>query len=300
MLRLLDIPAPAKLNLFLHVTGRRADGYHELQSVFCLIDWADTLHVERRSDGRLSRQDLGVEANTPTLPTCDLCLRAARALQAASGCPDGAHIVLEKRIPQQAGLGGGSSDAASTLLALNRLWGLHWPTERLLRLAVTLGADVPFFVGGRTAWVEGIGEQLRPIDLPAQRWVVVKPPTGVPTAAIFSAPTLKRDTPAATMSEIVADPVTRASIARATWGSNDLQSVATRLCAEVDDALQRLRGLGLQPRMTGSGSAVFAALRSADDEAALRAATWPADWLVRICNGLQEHPLAVWQKDAII
>jgi 4-diphosphocytidyl-2-C-methyl-D-erythritol kinase len=157
-----EVPAPAKLNLFLHVTGRRADGYHLLQSVFVLIDWCDTLHFERRGDGRLQRHDLG-----PALPADDLSLRAARALQQASGCSLGVDISVMKRVPWGAGLGGGSSDAASTLLALNRLWGLRWPRERLQAIAVTLGADVPFFVGGRPAFVEGIGDVLHPLPAAA-------------------------------------------------------------------------------------------------------------------------------------
>ena len=155
---LYDLPAPAKLNLFLHITGRRADGYHLLQSVFILIDWADTLHVERRDDGLLRRHDLG-----PALPADDLSLRAARALQRASGCTFGADISVLKSVPWGAGMGGGSSDAATVLLALNRLWGLDWPRARLLELATPLGADVPFFVGGDNAFVEGIGEKLTPV-----------------------------------------------------------------------------------------------------------------------------------------
>ncbi|MDP1790638.1 MAG: 4-(cytidine 5'-diphospho)-2-C-methyl-D-erythritol kinase, partial [Methylibium sp.] len=161
---LYDVPAPAKLNLFLHVTGRRDDGYHLLQSVFALIDWADTLHFERRPDGRLVRHDLAV-----TLPEDDLCLRAARLLQRESACPFGVDISIDKQVPWGAGLGGGSSDAASTLLALNRLWDLHWPRERLLSLGLQLGADVPFFLGGHNAFVEGIGERLTPLALPPTR-----------------------------------------------------------------------------------------------------------------------------------
>ena len=154
-----DLPAPAKLNLFLHVTGRRADGYHLLQSAFMLIDWCDTLHVERRAGGALSRQDLG-----PTLPADDLILRAARALQQASGCAEGAHIMVHKRIPAQAGLGGGSSDAATTLLALNRLWRLGLNRAQLARIGLALGADVPFFLHGTHGWVEGIGERIRTLQ----------------------------------------------------------------------------------------------------------------------------------------
>ncbi|MCB2020272.1 MAG: 4-(cytidine 5'-diphospho)-2-C-methyl-D-erythritol kinase, partial [Burkholderiaceae bacterium] len=155
MKALYDLPAPAKLNLFLHVIGRRADGYHLLQSAFLLIDWCDTLHVERRSDGRLARHDLGAP-----LPADDLCLRAAFALQRESGTTLGADISIDKRLPSGAGMGGGSSDAATTLLALNRLWSLGWPRSRLMALGLTLGADVPFFLGGTNAFVEGIGERL--------------------------------------------------------------------------------------------------------------------------------------------
>ncbi|MES2888342.1 MAG: 4-(cytidine 5'-diphospho)-2-C-methyl-D-erythritol kinase [Pseudomonadota bacterium] len=185
MRRLYDVPAPAKLNLFLHVVGKRPDGYHLLQSVFVLLDWHDTLHVERRLGGALSREDLG----TP-LPEDDLCLRAARQLQAASGTAWGAHLSIDKRLPSGAGLGGGSSDAASTLLALNRLWGLNWPRSRLQALALPLGADVPFFIGGQAAWVEGIGEQLTPLTLPAQHFLVVKPPEGAQTQRVFRSPLL--------------------------------------------------------------------------------------------------------------
>ena len=158
---LFDVPAPAKLNLFLHVTGRRADGYHLLQSVFMLIDWCDTLHFERRSDGHIQRHDL----STP-LPADDLIVRAARLLQSTTGTAQGADISIDKRIPAQAGMGGGSSDAASTLLALNRLWQLNLPLPRLEALGLQLGADVPFFLRGHNAWVEGVGEQITPIELP--------------------------------------------------------------------------------------------------------------------------------------
>lgn len=298
MQRLLDVPAPAKLNLFLHVTGRRADGYHELQSVFRLVDWTDTLHLEVRRDGGLSREDLRAPGDgSPPLPGDDLCLRAARALRDASGCALGAHIVLDKRIPQQAGLGGGSSDAASTLMALNRLWGLDWPRQALMRLGARLGADVPFFLGGHDAWVEGIGDRLTPVALPPARFVIVKPAAGTATAAIYQAPDLERATPAAIMQDFVAsitaDPVRP-------WGRNDLQPVAMRLCPDVSAALDRLAHLGLQPRMTGSGSAVFAVLPGDAEAAAVQAATWPEGWQIRICHGLPEHPLVGWQKDAIM
>jgi len=298
MQRLLDVPAPAKINLFLHITGRRPDGYHTLQSVFMLVDWTDTLHLEVRRDGQLSREDIQASSEgQPPLPEDDLCLRAARALQAASGCPLGAHIVLDKRIPQQAGLGGGSSDAASTLMALNRLWRLNWPRERLLDIGARLGADVPFFLGGRNAWVEGIGERLEPVELPAAQLVIVKPAAGVPTAAIFQSPDLERGTPVA----IMRDFVDSAAAGHAwQWGRNDLQPVAMRLCPDVKTAIERMTQLGLQPRMTGSGSAVFAALTGDGGTKIANATAWPAGWQMRICHGLPEHPLIGWQKDAIM
>src|ERR1700710_731851 len=193
------LPAPAKLNLFLHITGRRADGYHLLQSVFVLIDWADTLHVERRDDGLLRRHDLG-----PALPADDLSLRAARALQQATGCTFGADIWVLKTVPGGAGMGGGSSDAATVLLALNRLWNLNLPRARLLELATPLGADVPFFVGGNNAFVEGIGERLTPIEWAPHRHAVVKPAESLQTAGIFSHPGLARNTEAATLAGFVA------------------------------------------------------------------------------------------------
>ena len=172
-----DVPAPAKLNLFLHITGRRPDGYHLLQSVFMLIDWCDTLHFEKRSDGVISREDLSV-----ALPAQDLITRAASLLQKHSGCTDGAHIAVDKQIPAQAGMGGGSSDAATCLLALNRLWNLNLDLTTLEKLGLELGADVPFFLRGRNAWVEGVGEKITPIDLPPAQFWVLKPPQGINTA----------------------------------------------------------------------------------------------------------------------
>ena len=288
MLRLLDLPAPAKVNLFLHVVGRRADGYHELQSLLVPLAWHDVIHLERRRDAALSREDLRADSG---LPAEDLSLRAARALQRASGTTLGAHIVLDKRLPQQAGLGGGSSDAATVLLGLNRLWGLRWPRARLAALAATLGADVPFFLGTGPAWVEGIGERLTPLELAPRELLVVKPPAGVPTAAVFGAPDLPRATPRAAaadaLARLQADPLLR-------WGGNDLQAVAARLCPQVAQALQRLAALGLAPRMSGSGSAVFAVLPE-DAPAGLEAAErWPAGWTVWRGPTLARLPLADW------
>ncbi len=274
-----DIPAPAKLNLFLHITGQRADGYHLLQSVFMLIDWADTLHVERREQGRLSREDL-----LAPLPADDLILRAARALQAATGTPHGAHIAVEKRLPAQAGLGGGSSDAASTLLALNRLWQLGLSLEQLCAIGLQLGADVPFFLRGHNAWVEGIGESITPVELPRRHVLVVKPQAGLETRAIFSDPALKRDSIPATISGFAADQQAFLKEAR-----NDLQPVAQRLCPGVTQALEWLATLGLAGRMTGSGSAVFAWAQPD-----MRVPKAPDTLQARLCCSLEAHPLVGW------
>jgi 4-diphosphocytidyl-2-C-methyl-D-erythritol kinase len=281
MQALYDLSAPAKLNLFLHITGRRADGYHVLQSAFVLIDWADTLHLELRRDGIISREDT---ATGQDLPQDDLCVRAARALQAATGCPLGVHIRLEKRIPTQAGLGGGSSDAATCLLGLNRLWQLHKQLPTLEHIGLQLGADVPFFLRGRNAWVEGVGERITPIDLPNIAhtcFAVLKPALGLSTPAIFAHPALKRDSQSAIISGFAASPYD--------FGHNDLQPVAELLNPQVSQALDVLRSQGLTPRMTGSGSAVFAKT-SGDD--ILQAA--PTGWQQKLCSGLSEHPLVGW------
>ena len=224
MQSLYDIAAPAKLNLFLHITGRRPDGYHLLESVFILIDWCDRLHFDLRRDGLLSREDL-----TWALPTDDLTLRAGRALQKATGCTLGAHIGVSKSVPAQAGMGGGSSDAASTLLALNVLWDLQLPRAELARIGLALGADVPFFLLGKNAWVEGIGDQLTPIDVPMAQFLVAKPNAGLDTQRIFSDPDLQRNTELAIISGFAADPFG--------FGRNDLQPVAEKHCPGVGEAL---------------------------------------------------------------
>jgi len=283
-----DVPAPAKLNLFLHVVGRRADGYHLLQSLFVLIDWCDTLHFERRADARLARHDLGAP-----LPADDLCLRAARALQAASGTRFGADISIDKRLPSGAGLGGGSSDAASTLLALNRLWGLDWPRERLQPLALALGADVPFFVGGTNALVEGIGERLAPAAVPAQPFAVLKPAAGVETRAVF-----ERHRQAAQGSPAILSGSLEDAASWATGqGRNDLQAAAEGLCPDVTRALQLLQARFGNSRMTGSGSAVFAWAGTGDRPEATWPAELPAGWVGRMCRSLDAHPLAGWAAD---
>ena len=293
--RLYDVAAPAKLNLFLHVIGRRADGYHLLQSLFVLLDWCDTLHFDRRSDGHLARHDLG-----SALPAEDLCLRAARLLQEESGSSLGADISIDKQLPWGAGLGGGSSDAASTLLALNRLWGLHWPRSRLLPLALQLGADVPFFLGGRNAFVEGIGERLTPMMLRPMRFAVVKPAAGIETRALFDSPLLTRDSDPVILTGLSQD----ADLFCSGFGRNDLQHAAQAACPEVAEAAALLNTAFGNSRMTGSGSAVFAHIGSADQDievsgkppgAAIQSLLAPG-WQSRMCHSLVEHPLVGWSQ----
>jgi 4-diphosphocytidyl-2-C-methyl-D-erythritol kinase len=280
---LYDVPAPAKLNLFLHVLGRRPDGYHLLQSVFVPIDWADTLHFERRDDRRLARHDL-----TEELPEDDLCLRAARLLQEASGTPWGADISIDKQVPSGAGMGGGSSDAATVLLALNRLWGLGMTRAQLMALGARLGADVPFFLGQGPAWVEGIGERLTQIELAPMRFCVIKPTANLPTRDIFQSPLLEKHTHAATLADFLADPQG--------FGKNDLQVAAQSLSGEVAKACELLQTRFGSSRMTGSGSAVFARV-GIEDEACVGAVDLPEGWRSRRCRGLSQHPLTEWVAD---
>jgi 4-diphosphocytidyl-2-C-methyl-D-erythritol kinase len=287
--RLFDVPAPAKLNLFLHITGRRADGYHLLQSVFMLIDWCDTLHFELRHDGAISREDL----TATHLPAEDLVVRAARLLQQATGCTLGVHVGLEKRLPAEAGMGGGSSDAATCLLALNRLWGLGLNRAQLAALGLQLGADVPFFIGGRNAWVEGVGEQLTPLSLENARFVVVKPPGGASTQSIFSSPLLKRDTKPAIIQGFAAndasEPLKHSIQSILDIGHNDLQPVAQALCPDVGHCINWLQSHGLRGRMSGSGTAVFAQIRQSLD-----LSDAPGNWLVKDCKNMDAHPLLEW------
>ena len=269
-------PAPAKLNLFLHVVGRRSDGYHLLQTLFRFVDHGDTLHFSPRADGR-------VELLTPlpgVAPDDDLTVRAARLLQRETDCAQGVDIRLEKRLPLGGGLGGGSSDAATVLLALNHLWGLGLPRARLQTLGLTLGADVPVFVFGRNAFAEGVGEALQSVEPPPAWYVVLEPPVGVPTAAIFSAPELRRDTPEM-----------RAADWRPGGGHNDLEPVA---CARFPAVAEHLAWVNAQvsgrARMSGSGACVFAEL---SDRAAAEAvvARLPAGWRGWAAPGLAAHPL---------
>lgn len=322
MQALYDVPAPAKLNLFLHVVGKRADGYHLLQSIFALIDWSDTLHFERRSDGLLRRHD-GAGA-AAALPEDDLCVRAARLLQAEAGRSDlGVDIHLEKRLPAGAGMGGGSSDAASTLLALNRLWDLNWPRSRLLPLGLKLGADVPFFLGGDNAFVEGIGEILHPIHLPEQGYFVLKPPTSIATKEIFSSELLAKsksvaivagfpahnssdaNKPKRLMGE-VADGAEGAESFLDGFGRNDLQKPAEAICPEVLQGLLWLETRFGNSRMTGSGSAVFARVEAeavdgkygmSHQSMATVPEGLPSGWIGKICRSLKQHPLKEWASD---
>ena len=289
--------APAKINLFLHVVGRRPDGYHLIQSVFRLIDLADELTIVATDDGRVVR-DGRVEG---VAEDDDLAIRAARSLQAASRTTCGATISIRKRIPMGGGLGGGSSDAATVLLALNRLWGLDWPCSRLMTLGAALGADVPFFIGGTDAFVEGIGERLTPVVLPEAHYAIVHPGVSVPTATIFGAPELTRDTEIIKISDFSSDDPDGA--AQETRGArlrfrNDLEAVATARFDAVRAALAWLSRCGdddwigaLGPaRMSGSGACVFRAFDSADHAAAC-IATLPSRWSGWIARGMVHHPL---------
>lgn len=271
-----DWPAPAKLNLFLHVVGRRADGYHLLQTVFRFIDRADTLRFAPRADDRivLATPIPGVP------PDSDLTVRAARLLQQATGCTQGATISLDKRLPMGGGLGGGSSDAATVLLALNHLWQTGLSRPALEKLGLGLGADVPVFVHGRNTFAEGVGEAFTDLELPAASYLVLHPAVNVPTAAIFGAPELRRDTP---------------PIEAAEWrpgqGHNDLEAVACSKFPEVATHLAWLKQHAPEAMMTGSGACVFAGFaRRSAAEAVFRAL--PAGFDGWLADGLAEHPLA--------
>lgn len=285
MQSLYDVPAPAKINLFLHITGRRDDGYHLMQSVFVLLDWHDTLHFERLNTSGVSRIDLNNIGVDNALPADDLSVRAARLLQQATGCTQGARISLFKRLPSQAGLGGGSSDAATCLLALNRLWRTGLSRAELMQLGVQLGADVPFFLFGDNAWAEGIGEALQPVDVTPQPFVVVKPASGLSTALIFNDPNLNRNTKPATIQGFAEHSKTCQTL----FGRNDLQPVALMHCPDIAACTEWLNDLGLDARMTGSGSAVFSPSGSA-----IRLPPQSKNWVVRNCKSLPVHPLKSW------
>lgn len=272
--------APAKLNLFLHVVGRRADGYHFLQTLFRFIDLNDTLHFTLREDGDVRRVNTleGVPHEQ------DLCVRAARLLQQETGCKLGVDIELEKRIPMGGGLGGGSSDAATTLLALNQLWDLSLSRERLMQLGLGLGADVPVFVFGQNAFAEGVGERLQAYDLPENWYVVLSPPVHVPTVQIFTHPELTRNTISITIRAL---PIGRDF--RLGRLGNDLQAVACKLYPEIEQHLAWLARFA-PALMTGSGACVFAEFAT-EKQAKAVLQQLPENMRGFVARGLQQHPL---------
>ncbi|CAG9206234.1 4-(cytidine 5'-diphospho)-2-C-methyl-D-erythritol kinase [Paraburkholderia tropica] len=286
-----DCLAPAKLNLFLHITGRRPNGYHDLQTVFQLLDWGDTLHFTRRQDGRITRtvEVAGVPADT------DLTVRAAKLLKEHTGTQEGVEIDIEKRLPMGAGLGGGSSDAATTLLALNRLWKLNLPRLELQELALKLGADVPFFVFGKNAFAEGVGEALECVQLPPRHFLVVTPQVHVPTAEIFSEKSLTRDTETCTIAVFLAQQATQNGWPDS-FGRNDMQAVVAGKYAEVAQVLKWFESISnstTPARMTGSGASVFAAFASRSEAEAAQAklqSEQPA-WRSAVASSLDTHPL---------
>jgi 4-diphosphocytidyl-2-C-methyl-D-erythritol kinase len=267
-------PAPAKLNLFLHVTGRRPDGYHELQTLFQLVDLCDTLAIEPREDGRIERT--GGPADIE--PEADLAVRAARALKEATGSPFGASIAVTKRIPMGGGLGGGSSDAATALLALNELWGCGLTLPALSALALPLGADVPVFVQGSNAWAEGVGERLTRVELPDRWYLIVYPGVGVSTREVFQSPELTRNSPVITIRAFFE-----------TGGRNDCEPVVRARSPQVAEALEWLSRFA-QPRLTGTGSCVFAAFPRAA-EAERVAARVPDRWKSFVARALSRSPV---------
>ena len=272
-------PAPAKLNLFLHVVGRRADGYHLLQTVFRLLDYGDTLRLSLRADGQVRRT-----LDLPGVPASDdLCLRAAQLLQSETGCQLGVDIQLDKRLPMGGGLGGGSSDAASVLLGLNRLWDLRLTRQQLQQFGLRLGADVPVFVFGQSAFAEGIGEALQAVSLPPAWYVVLVPPVSVSTQAIFSHPGLTRDSKIIKMADFSEAENSEAGL------RNDLQALVCREYPAVAKHIAWLSQYG-KARMTGSGACVFAAF---DTEQAAHAvmAQLPGDMRGFMARGLDRHPL---------
>ncbi|WP_395823658.1 4-(cytidine 5'-diphospho)-2-C-methyl-D-erythritol kinase [Collimonas sp.] len=281
-----NCPAPAKLNLFLHVTGRRPDGYHLLQTVFQLVDLSDLLHFEVRQDGLIRRSTdiAGVPEES------DLIVRAARLLQSAiqtkdkiSAIPPGANISIEKKLPMGGGLGGGSSDAATTLMALNHLWQGSLTREELMALGLQLGADVPFFLFGRNAFAEGIGESLQKLDTPALWFVIIQPAVAIPTEIIFSSSELTRDTKPVKM--------THFSIAsNKLFGKNDLEPVAAMQFPEVANAIKWLSNYG-DARMTGSGACVFCGFLQ-EDQADKVLKLVPSHWKAWKAKAMQKHPLA--------
>ena len=278
----LVLRSPAKLNLFLHIVGRRADGYHLLQSVFQLIDWCDIVSLKAIPENEVRR----INPIPGVPPEQDLVVRAAKLLKDFCKFEGGVEISLQKEIPMGAGLGGGSSDAASTLVGLNTLWNLKLDKESLASLGLQLGADVPFFIYGQNAFVEGIGEKIQGIELENRDFLVIFPQQGIATASIFQAPELTRNHAQITIDGFLASP----------WSdlSNDCQAVAMRICPQVKQALDWIGHavLGSEPRMSGSGSSVFTVLDPKTDTAKLEnlLQTLPKGWVGRIVRGLNKNP----------
>jgi 4-diphosphocytidyl-2-C-methyl-D-erythritol kinase len=278
----LTLRSPAKLNLFLHIVGRRDDGYHLLQSVFQLIDWCDTIRLKRISENVVRR----INPIPGVPPEQDLVVRAANLLKDFCKIDVGVEIYLKKEIPMGAGMGGGSSDAATTLIGLNALWDLKLSKETLCTLGLKLGADVPFFIFGQNAFVEGIGEKIQEISLQTPDFLVIFPNQGIATASIFQDPELTRDHAQITIDGFLASPLL--------YQSNDCQAVAMRICPEVKQALDWITQAvpGSQPRMSGSGSSVFAVLDPKTDTAKLEnlLQNLPKGWVGRVVRGLNKNP----------
>lgn len=303
---LYDVPAPAKINLFLHVTGRRADGYHLLETVFRFVDLCDVLTFDVRSDGQIQREG---ETLPDLAPENDLVIRAARLLQQATGTRAGAHIHYRKSIPAGGGLGGGSSDAATTLIVLNRLWGCGLSRADLMRLGLSLGADVPVFIFGESAFASGVGEQLTALPLPDRSYFIAQPTESVPTAAIFSSPHLTRNSESVIMS-VFADWQRENSpknglFDTGMFGRNDLEAVAKAGFPSVQYVLHYMHSLGVTARMSGSGSCCFVEFSEADQAVLYKQKffgkitgctkdfyqMFKQAW---VCKGLHEHPLKNW------
>ena len=311
---LYDLPAPAKLNLFLHVLGRRPDGYHLLQTVFRLLSLADRIAVDSRRDGKIV-----CETDLSGVPhEEDLVVRAARSLQGHTGVKLGAQLQVKKNIPTGGGLGGGSSDAATVLIALNRLWGTQLSRVALMRIGLTLGADVPVFIAGQNAFAEGVGEQLTPIDLPERAYLVVQPAQSVPTVGVFRDPDLTRDTDPVKMTDFsgvklfdeFCVEIDQKSSFPQDFGRNDLQPVVLKRYPVVRQAVDWLEQAGLKARMTGSGACLFVGFSSVQQatavhqrllaktrtdfsSAALAGVLNPIQ-SISVCEGLSEHPLRHW------
>ena len=267
-------PAPAKLNLFLHVVARRADGYHDLQTLFQLIDLCDAVGLGLRADGRIER----VEGMAEVPPETDLAVRAARLLQETTGCRLGADIAVRKHIPSGGGLGGGSSDAATVLRVLNRLWGIGLGMDELATLGLRLGSDVPVFLHGSSAWAEGRGEILEPVELPERWYLILHPGVAVSTAAIFQAPELTRNSPLITIRAFFQ-----------AGSRNDCEPIVRRRYPEVDAALRWL-GARAEARMSGTGACVFSGFDRAEDARRIAAAV-PDRWQHWLVRGLNRSPL---------